>query len=80
MEQNPSFTKPFRNEGDALIIDNEISNLKRAFLKNYDLAFMELLNAMIRHANHKEFYKLKEFFLTNCENLQELPKVCFVVR
>jgi len=39
------------------------------------LPFIELLNAMIRHSNHKEFYKLKEFFLTHCDNLQELPKM-----
>ncbi len=76
MDQNSSsFAKPFQNESDPLVVENEISSLKRAFLKNYDAAFIELLNAMIRHSNHKEFYKLKEFFLTHCENLQELPKV-----
>lgn len=75
MDPNVGFAKPFKGEGDPLVIETEISNLKKSFLKNYDIAFMELLNSMIRNANHKEFYKLKEFFLTHCDNLQELPKV-----
>lgn len=74
--QSSPYSKPYRNDGgDSLVIETEISTLKKSFLKNYDAAFMDLLSSMIRYSNHKEFYKLKEFFLTHCDNLQELPKV-----
>ena len=75
MDQNLGFTKPPRTENDPQAIESEISNLKKSFLKNYDTAFLELINSIIRLSNHKEFYKLKEFFLTHCDNLQEIPRV-----
>jgi len=59
-------------------MDEEITNLRIQMMKDPDAGFISLIDAMIRHSEAKEYFKLKEFFIETCEGTKKLPPVALL--